>query len=410
MTELKPQPSSSDAILGGQTPPPVTGAILGGLAGAKQRMESQTIAARLAALSEALQYGEQGIELGLEALQDPSPQVQQLACRLLRQHEQGAQALLDHQPLSYFTTLANWRQEIYNPQTGITDPINNAYVVRMTNTGRERSGYNLSQFKSLLKDPRLSELQALVFQIDYNYWDKDHTFGVALEEICEAQEQFPNLKALFVGDSEGDRSYEYRKSKVKVFDIRPLLEAFPNLEVLQVFGHFGEYDLECQGLRHETLKTLIVETADLNDANIEQLCEMDLPALEYFELWYGRYHRYRGGDRRTSELTSILAGLSYPKLKYLGLCSNENANFLLKEVLASPIEEQLIVLNLERGTLNDIQPLLDHDGLPNLRLLNVSGNNLDDSAIARLNDLPFDILAENQDDPCEGERHNALYE
>ncbi|MBE9013666.1 HEAT repeat domain-containing protein, partial [Pseudanabaenaceae cyanobacterium LEGE 13415] len=318
-------PRDSDAVLGGQTPPPTTGAILGGLAGARQRLESEAISARLTALKEAFQYGEQGIDLAIQALDDSTEEVQQLACRLLRISDRGRQSLLEHRPLSYFTTLADWRHEIYNPQIGITDPENNAYVVRMTNSGRSGS-YDLSQFEALLNEPRLAELQALVFQIDYNYCDEDHTFGVAIEAICDAQERMPNLKALFVGDSEGghfvERSYrapEFRKSKIRVFDIRPFLEAFPKLEVFQCYGYFAEYTLECAGLRHESLKSLIIETSDMLYENIEQLCSIELPELEYFELWVGRSYHSSGSP--LDRMLPVLSGYAFPKLKYLGLCS-----------------------------------------------------------------------------------------
>lgn len=412
MTEVTPQPRSSDAILGGQTPPPVTGAVLGGLAGAKQRLESEALVARLSALQEAIQYGDQGIDLAVQALSDSAEPVRRLAGRLLRSHgeERGRDALLNHQPLSYFTTLADWRFETYNPQVGITDPDNNAYVVRMTSMGLQRS-YDLSQFEALLQDPRVTDLQALVFQIDCNYWgnywDKDHTFGVALEAICDAQ-VIPNLKALFVGDSEGNCP-EYRKSKIRIFDIRPFLEAFHHLEVLQVYGYFGEYILECAGLQHDKLKTLIIETADLNLQNIEQLCAMELPSLEYFELWLGRWHR--GADEINKAIMPVLSGYAYPNLKYLGLCSCEDTDGLVKEVLESPILEQLAVLDLKMGTMTSagVQMLLNHLNLQNLKLLNVSGNYLSEEAIAQLQQLLCQIEVADQDGEY-GSRYSALHE
>jgi hypothetical protein len=428
MSELNPR--NSDAILGGQTPPPVTGAILGGLAGAKQRLESETLVARLSALTDAVQYGEQGIDLAIQALNDPTDEVQRLACRLLRS-QGAAQAILEHRPLSYFTTLADWRFESYSKEIGITDPENNACVVRMTNSGRSgRSGetpiYDLSQFESLLKDRRVNDIQALVFQIDYNYWDSEHTFGTALEAICEAKALFPNLKALFVGDSEGDRAPEFKKSKVSVFDIRPFLEAFPNLEVLQVFGFFGDYDgytLECEGFRHESLKTLIIETADITQPNIAQLCSMDLPALEYFELWFGREHEYHSA---LPPLEPILAGETYPNLKYLGLCSSEEIKTLLQEVAHSPLMQQLAVLDVKMGVLNDsgIGPLLDRSLTSNLKVLNISGNDLSQDGLNHLTQQHFQVISSHQISPeeyySEDEeedyenrvmtRHSALYE
>jgi hypothetical protein len=301
----------------------------------------------------------------------------------------------------------------------------------MTNSGRSgRSGetpvYDLSQFESLLKDSRVKDIQALVFQIDYNYWDKEHTFGAALEAIYEAKALFPNLKALFVGDSEGDRAPEFKKSKVSVFDIRPFLEAFPNLEILQVFGFFGDYNgytLECEGLRHEHLKTLIIETADITQTNIAQLCSMDLPALEYFELWFGRNHGYNSA---LAPLEDILAGDTYPNLKYLGLCSSEEIKTLVQAVAHSPLMQKLAVLDLKMGVLNDsgIGPLLDQTLTSNLKVLNVSGNDLSQDGLTHLTQQHFQVISSHQISPEEYysdeeeenyenrlmTRHSALYE
>lgn len=413
---LTPRPS--DAILGGQTPPPITGAILGGLEGAKQRLESEALTARLSALQDAVQYGEQGLDLAIQALQDPADELQRLACRLLRNQagEGGKQALLKHRPLSYFTTFADWRFEDYNPATGITDPTNNAAVLRMTNSGRSSQRapleevYDLSQFEALLEDPRAGELEALIFQIDYNYWDSPHTFGVALEAICDAKNKFSNLKALFVGDSEGDHAPAFRKSKLSVFDIRPFLEAFPRLEVLHVFGSFGCYDnyvLKCAGFRHEHLKTLIIETADITQPNVEQLCSIDLPELEYFELWSGRNHHFSA----LPYLQPIFDRRVYPKLKYLGLCSSEEINILVQQLVQAPLMSKLIALDLNMSSPQEdyyydnnpqlnLHPLKDPKIVKNLQLLNLSGLFYSSPIIAELSQNIPQVIALGQDGGC----------
>ncbi len=430
MTPSNPQ--ASDAILGGQTPPPVTGAILGGLAGAQQRLESETLAARLSALTDAFQYGEEGIELTVKALDDPAEEMQRLACRLLRngESERGKQALLTQRPLNYFKTLNNWRFETYNPQVGITDPLNNAYVVRMGNLGRAHS-YDLSQFEALLKDPRVAELEALIFQIDRNHGTgEEHTFGVAIEAICEAKEQLPNLKGVFVGDSEGYRAPEFKRSKIAVFDIRPFLEAFPRLEILQIFGYFGygdwhdsecSYILSCEGLRHEHLKTLIIETSDIRQENIQQLCSMDLPALEFFELWLGRNYHYKN---ILEPLAPILAGNTYPNLKSLGLCSAEAGKRLLQAFLEAPIRDRLAVLDLKMGAFQDaeLETLLEASSSTALKALNVTGNKFSEAAISQLSQQSCQLISDyqygiddwpdydNEEEADSFTRHTALYE
>lgn len=73
------QPRGYDAVKGGDNPLPVSGAVLGGLPGVKQRLASSDVQIRLAALKEALNYGQAGLELVIGALQDESEEVQQSA-------------------------------------------------------------------------------------------------------------------------------------------------------------------------------------------------------------------------------------------------------------------------------------------------------------------------------------------
>lgn len=80
------QPRVYDAVKGGQTPHPVDSTILGGLEGVKSRLASVVEEQRIAALSEALNYGEAGVYLVVQALLwDESKQVQRAAYLILRE-------------------------------------------------------------------------------------------------------------------------------------------------------------------------------------------------------------------------------------------------------------------------------------------------------------------------------------
>ena len=73
MTENPHKPKEYDAILGVQATPPMSGAILGGLEGVKQRLSSTSVAQRVAALKESLKYGQAGLDLVIHILEDESP-------------------------------------------------------------------------------------------------------------------------------------------------------------------------------------------------------------------------------------------------------------------------------------------------------------------------------------------------
>ena|SRR5919202_928506 len=83
MTNNPNQPQSDDVVLGGQNPAPIYSSVLGGIEGVRWRLASACNEQRIAALKEALQYGQDGLDLIVEALKDPSREVQSAAYSLL---------------------------------------------------------------------------------------------------------------------------------------------------------------------------------------------------------------------------------------------------------------------------------------------------------------------------------------
>jgi hypothetical protein len=304
-----------------------------------------------------------------------------------------------------FTKLENWRLHQFNPQLGIRNPVDNAYLVQLQGQNSRNKNINLEAFETLLQDSQVNQLQALICLIDYSRGNKDTLFGSALEALCDANDKLSNLKALFIGDGE---EHEYRKSKLDVFDIRPILEAYPNLEVLQIRGYFVEYMLECDCLKHKHLKTLVIETADLSRKNLDQICTLELPALEYLELWLGRQLR----ESIIDNLSPILFGESFPNLRYLGLRSSECTNQLAQAIVQSPIINRLTILDLSMGTLTDegAKILLNCPAINQLLTLNVSNNYLSTAMIEQLSQLNCQVIANPQDREDSGNRYYALHE
>ena len=80
MSEPPNQPKNTDVVLGGNAPPPLSGAVLGGIAGVRHRLKSQVAEHRIAALDDGLKYGDAGLELIIQALDDEAEQVRLFAC------------------------------------------------------------------------------------------------------------------------------------------------------------------------------------------------------------------------------------------------------------------------------------------------------------------------------------------
>ncbi len=88
MTENLNQPREYDAVLGGESQVPLAAAVLGGIPGVKSRLASPIFEVKIAALSEAVKYGDAGLDLIIGALQDESIAVRFAAYSLLNDRDE----------------------------------------------------------------------------------------------------------------------------------------------------------------------------------------------------------------------------------------------------------------------------------------------------------------------------------
>lgn len=226
--------------------------------------------------------------------------------------------------------------------------------------------------------------------------------------IC-AYDQLINLKALFLADESndhGERRWEYKRYKIQMDETSVLLEAYPKLEVLRLQGK-GCLDFS-HPIKHNCLKTLIIETKELEYQTLEKIIMFNLPQLEYLELWLGRDYDYKGKRYRDEKndldlLTDLLMPLlfedSFPKLKYFGFCGCEWADDFVAFFKNSPILERLRILNLTRGSLSDegAEILLNTPAINQLHTLDVSMNILSPEMANKLSELNCNVISEPQD-------------
>ena len=410
---MSEQPREFDAVLGGNNPPPVTGVVLGGIEGVKRRSQSEIVDVRVKALSDALNYGEAGLDLVIEALEDDSLQVKGFASRLLKERggEKGKRALLEFDPYLYFTKLEDWEVEEFNYEVGITNPENKAYVV------------NLDKLQLLIQDDRVNEIEALICYLHYYDYEYGYTasenYNDFLKIILDNCVALENLKALFIGDKELNR---FRVSYVEIGNISSLLKAYQNLEVLHIRGCCEQ--LEFETVKHNNLKTLIVETVTGNCNAFERICSSNLPALEYFELWMGQYYKPRH-KKIIDIFKPILLSESFPNLFYLGIRSSENADEIAEGIakfcntVELPITDNLLILDLSMGNLTDegLGLLLQSRAISNLHILNISNNCVSEEFLEQVEQLSHhdcQLIANFQEEIVERgvgvSRYLALYE
>ena len=87
------QPGPDDAVLGGTPVDLSSAAILGGIEGVKLSLQSGNESARLTALPKALNYGEAGLDLVINALEDPDLKLKAYKLLKNRTEPKASQAL-----------------------------------------------------------------------------------------------------------------------------------------------------------------------------------------------------------------------------------------------------------------------------------------------------------------------------
>ena len=402
----KKWPGEFDAVIGGETIPSGGSLVLGGIQSVKNRLKSAaTFDTKIAALEDAMNYGDEGLDLVIESLNDSSLIVQMYATSLLNQSEsqKAKQALINYNPWLIFTNLSDWKVEPFNSEIGILNPNNTAYVVK-----------NKQQLQGLIQDCNCNNLKVLRCHIeDRNLYRRKHLQDF-FQDIALAKDLLPNLRALFIGDTK-----ELMSSQVYIYKILPILKAYPNLELLKVRGqidneNFLKLDFEKQQagntfnknlvikkvFQHANLKSLIIEADELSKSNITKIFNLSLPSLEYLEL--------QGSFGLDIESLNSLFKKSFPNLLYLGLINTRNTNAILKALIESPIIDNLKILNLSQGdlrTLEDID-LLKSPKINQLYTLNISKSCFKSSMLEKLNDLRCQVIADSQ----ESYRYDSLCE
>jgi hypothetical protein len=427
----KPIRRNTDAILGGQNPPPVNAAVLGGLAGAKQHWERKSIAERLQALNNAVAYGDDGIDLALRALSDRDLRVRRLAKRLLRDRfgEAGKEAFLNVSLTNYFVTLNDWKLENYNYWTGITDPEGSMYSIGVfvdIQYSREecirRASYTIN---SLSKDKNFDKVTALTVEVNNHLLDyindknKFETFRYVFAAFRSNQQKIVNLRSLRLGvsreelqkrsedkqqkDEHIDSITNPKESHLYHVDIRSLLVLFPKLELLSTFGHFHNFfsddnptvkDFCRDKYNGNKLKTLILDDTNVN-RTISALHPLDFPELEYFEIWLNNTQDILPTIKA---IEPILSGKAAPRLKYLALCNCHTVDDSIEMILQSPIIEKLAVLDFRMGLMTDrsVEHILDCKKIENLKILNVSNNCISHIGMRQLQQLHCNIESGKQ--------------
>ncbi len=368
-------------------------------------MNNDDYQVRITALEDALKYGYKGIDLIIEALYSNDSKIHNQATNLLRQAgEKGKQELLDYDPWLWFTTFKCWNSNFsYCYDDNVADTIDVAYEVG----DKER-------LTRLIKDSRAKYLEAIKCEFYYKEKEIKTLFEDCVKILVNESKSLPSLQALLIGDSVDMINSKYRESRVNVSNIYPLLKAYPNLELLHIRGRMLEGDILKstsqllqirnpnhnssipinQSLKNELLKTLIIDADGISDKNLAKLCHLNLPSLEYLEIWLSRSNLQ---EINLDSIAPVLSGKSCPNLLYLAVRKSKNTSELTKAIVNSTIIENLKVLELTDGNMSagGADYLLKSSAVNRLHTLNVSGNPLSTSIVKQLEKLNCRVINQN---------------
>ena len=331
MTEL--QPDRTDAILGGQNPQPVNAAVLGGVAGAKQRLQHEKALTRKHKFWRNFEY---------------------LNRRINRE-------ATNYQHAAIF---ANKQVINFEPDLDIVAPKENAYAIRVF-PGIGAISYE-DKLLSLIEKPNSNQIEALVFgTAHYGKWIKPFDF------LMTFYDDLPNLEAIFLGDFNQEDMRVALLAGFSEGNLSQILSKYSQLQLLQIrYGSgyiFTEY-------RHEKLKALRIEISYGAYECLTGINKLDLPSLEYLELWIDA--PASKNNLLMNELNQLFWRSKFPKLKYLGIKNCQFADDVAIGIAKAPLMERLIELDLSLGNVSSkgLSALLSSNFINELDVLNVSAS------------------------------------
>lgn len=292
----------------------------------------------------------------------------------------------------------------WEPGEPVPDPA--TVMPRLAITWGEAEGNRWTdKFGHYLDSPGSAATTGLVIgQWDENLGEDSDMLGRVVEAIVAARDRLPALNALFLGDV----TYEESEiSWIEQTDVSPLLRAYPALEH---FGVRGGNGLSLGRLKHDRLRTLVIEAGGLPRTVVEEVLSGDLPQLEHLELWLGT-DEY-GADTTMDDLAPLLAGDLFPCLTYLGLRDSDLTDQIAIALAGTPILDRIEVLDLSLGTLSDAgaAALLSNPAILRLKKLDLHHHYCAPEMVAKLQALPIavDVSDPQEPDVWDGEEHRFV--
>jgi hypothetical protein len=259
-------------------------------------------------------------------------------------------------------------------------------------------------FARFVSNPACAEAPAIIIGQFFGD-DPEHDSSELVRLLVSARQKLAKLRGIFLGDLIVEES---EISWIQQSDVSPLFDAYPQMEHFRVRGSEG---LAFGALRHQNLKSLVVESGGLPPEILRQLASCQFPALEHFEVWLGTSSY--GGDATVNDLWPFLQGTLFPKLRRLGLRDSEIADEIAQAIVNAPVLDRIEALDLSLGTLSDrgASALLGSLKVKRLRQLDLHRHYISNEMMAKLRQaFPNVDVSDQQKGEKEDDRYVAVSE
>lgn len=289
---------------------------------------------------------------------------------------------------AHLTEFGPYRVESWAPGQPLGDPDSTIHRLSVEYDEETQWTELLSAF---LEQPGVEQSRGLVV----GWWSPDDVEvgpEAVVEALVAARDRLPNTRAVFMGDITYE---ECEVSWITNGDLSPLLAAYPDLEH---FGVRGGNSLSLGQLQLPRLQTLTVQSGGLDASVVREVMQADLPELRHLELYLGTDNY--GATATPEDITPLLDGDLFPKLRYLGLRDSDRADEFAQVIANAPILERIEVLDLSLGTLSDegAAALLASDKVKRLNKLDIHHHWCSDATVDQLGLLGIEVDSSDQQD------------
>lgn len=302
---------------------------------------------------------------------------------------------------SHLTQFAGFEVTLWEPGDPLGDPATTIHRIAVDWEDERSWG---DRFRAFLELPGVEATPGLVVGL----WDQEAGAGESpqpvVEALVSAHLKLPNLRALFINDITYE---ECEVSWITNTDLSPVLAAYPRLEHL---GIRGGNELSLGRPHLPELRSLIVQAGGLSAEVVREVMTADLPKLEHLELYLGTEDY--GATSTPEDLTPLLAGTLFPRLKFLGLKNSDRQDEIAQIVAQAPVLEGLEELDLSLGTLTDegAAALVASPRVHQLRKLSIVHHWCSDEVVEQLRGLGLEVDASEGQDREDDWRYVALGE